>query len=91
MVAVASQVGAAALHTITKNIMKIKTFEKTKYHITFVKEITYEATVEAEHDGEALEIWSADPFGHNEKAVSVTIGESTSHPVRVTPDFLWKK
>ena len=82
MVAVASQVGAAALHTIIMT---------DKYTVTFVKEITYRTTVEADCKSDALQVWGSDPYGYNEEAIAVTIGEPLVQAVSTFPNSLSNK
>ena len=42
-----------------------------KYNVTYVKEITYQTTVEAENRADAIQVWGSDPYNQNEKIIKV--------------------
>ena len=42
-----------------------------KYNVTYVKEITYQTTVEAENRDDAIQVWGSDPYNQNEKIIQV--------------------
>ena len=42
-----------------------------KYNVTYVKEITYQTTVEAENRDDAIQVWGSDLYNQNEKIIQV--------------------
>ena len=42
-----------------------------KYNVTYVKEITYQTTVEAKNRDDAIQVWGSDPYNQNEKIIQV--------------------
>tara|TARA_R100000773_G_C4209428_1_gene109359 strand:+ start:350 stop:535 length:186 start_codon:yes stop_codon:yes gene_type:complete len=49
-----------------------------KYNVTYVKEITYQTTVEAENRDDAIQVWGSDPYNQNEKIIKVVQKEPSA-------------
>ena len=48
-----------------------------EYNITYVKEITYQTTVEAKDKDDALQVWGSNPSYQDETIIGVNITDPT--------------